>query len=287
MLGHKFAFFLGIELGLFPAFCGVVMDLCTLPLFSGTNFIGSRWRFACHAPFTFFLLHWFAGTICMFQLSRFVAVIRTVVRPGVIWFVRDPNDPDFQPLNEILTRTVLIQLRKLAVGTLMYTVMIVSVIGGFTIALYVLEATVGNIGYALSNGMLGGGLRVPEGVFRVLPLNWELRRESYDMAFDVVLFHAVYRIILSGLLHRALGMRLLSSWFVWSSIAFRVSEFMLGTKRQEEEDRDGGYLRVPNHDRVPVIPGLQMMVPAERGQGLFGRDGETEAEGIVSLSNPL
>jgi E3 ubiquitin-protein ligase DOA10 len=110
----------------------------------------------------------------MFQLSKFVAVIRTIVRPGVIWFVRDPNDPDFQPLNEILTRTVLLQMRKLAVGTIMYTVMIAGGIGGFTLSLYVLEATFGNMLYWKSSGW-GGGLRVPEGAFRVMPLNWELR----------------------------------------------------------------------------------------------------------------
>jgi hypothetical protein len=104
------------------------------------------------------------------------------------------------------------------------------------------------------------------------------------MAFDVILFHAVYRIIISALLHRTLAKRLLKSWFTWSSEQFRFSEFMLGRKRIEEEGdgveaaREYRQLRVPNHDRVQVIPGVRMMIPALRGMGLFGRPGETPEE---------
>jgi hypothetical protein len=101
------------------------------------------------------------------------------------------------------------------------------------------------------------------------------------MAFDVILFHAVYRIIISPLLHRTMAKRLLRVWFLWSSEQFRVSEFMLGRARVEEEDdkedsgRDYRHLRVPNHDRVQVIPGMKMMIP---GDVLFGREGETPEE---------
>jgi hypothetical protein len=42
--------------------------------------------------------------------------------------------------------------------------------------------------------------------------------------------------------------------------------------------RDKPYLRVPNHDRIELIPGQKVMIPMERGQPLFGRATETEDE---------
>lgn len=66
----------------------------------------------------------------MFQLASYVGSIRQIVRPGLMWFIRDPNDPEFQPLNEIISRPVLVQLRKLLIGTVMYAVIILGVFGG-------------------------------------------------------------------------------------------------------------------------------------------------------------
>jgi hypothetical protein len=40
--------------------------------------------------------------------------------------------------------------------------------------------------------------------------------------------------------------------------------------------REYRHLRVPNHDRVQVIPGVRMM--GIRGMALFGRPGETPEE---------
>lgn len=61
----------------------------------------------------------------MFNFSVFVSICRSVVRPGVMWFIRDPNDEGFHPVREILERPVLIQLRKLGTGALMYLTLII------------------------------------------------------------------------------------------------------------------------------------------------------------------
>ena len=65
----------------------------------------------------------------MFRFAVYISQIRQVLRNGVLWFVRDPNDPNFQPINEILNRPVLHQVRKLAVGVVMYSVMVLTGLG--------------------------------------------------------------------------------------------------------------------------------------------------------------
>ena len=41
-----------------------------------------------------------------------------------MWFVKDPADPTFQPIRDILERKTTQQLKKLGVSALMYTVFI-------------------------------------------------------------------------------------------------------------------------------------------------------------------
>ncbi|KAJ3244898.1 hypothetical protein HK104_008001, partial [Borealophlyctis nickersoniae] len=114
-MGFKFAFFITIELGLFPTFCGVLIDLCTLPMFGPTATVANRLAALEMYPWTWRFLHWLAGTTFMFQFALYVSTIRDIVRPGVLWFIRDPNDQRFHPMNDILERPFLLQLRKLAV----------------------------------------------------------------------------------------------------------------------------------------------------------------------------
>lgn len=47
-------------------------------------------------------LHWLAGMIFIFYLASFVMLLREVLRPGVLWFLRNLNDQNFHPINEVL-----------------------------------------------------------------------------------------------------------------------------------------------------------------------------------------
>ena len=65
----------------------------------------------------------------MYYFAVFVTLCRDTVRRGVLWFIRDPNDPQFHPIKEILERPVLTQLRKICASGVMYSAMIVFGIG--------------------------------------------------------------------------------------------------------------------------------------------------------------
>ena len=52
---------------------------------------------------TVMFLHWLAGMIFIFYLASFVMLLREILRPGVLWFLRNLNDQNFHPINEVGT----------------------------------------------------------------------------------------------------------------------------------------------------------------------------------------
>jgi E3 ubiquitin-protein ligase DOA10 len=80
-------------------------------------------------------LHWFFGTGFLFGVAVFVALCREVVRPGVIWFIRDPNDPQFHPIREMIERPTLPLLQKIVHSAMMYAGLIIAAVGSVVYSL--------------------------------------------------------------------------------------------------------------------------------------------------------
>ena len=53
------------------------------------------------APGTSMAIHWLVGMVYVFYFASFILLLREVLRPGVLWFLRDLNDPDFNPIQEV------------------------------------------------------------------------------------------------------------------------------------------------------------------------------------------
>jgi E3 ubiquitin-protein ligase MARCH6 len=58
------------------------------------------------------------------------------MRPGAMWFIKDPQDPHFQPVKDILERRTISQIQKLGLSALMYGIIIT---GGFGISSWCLR----------------------------------------------------------------------------------------------------------------------------------------------------
>lgn len=130
----KVVFFIVVELVIFPLACGVLLDGCTLPLFVDAT-MDTRWAFYQSNPYSSCFLHWFFGTGFLFSVAVFVALCREVVRPGVIWFIRDPNDPQFHPIREMIERPTLPLLQKIVHSAMMYAGLIVAAVGSVVYSL--------------------------------------------------------------------------------------------------------------------------------------------------------
>ncbi|KAI9098644.1 hypothetical protein DFS34DRAFT_618303 [Phlyctochytrium arcticum] len=221
LLAIKFSFLLTIELGIFPFFCGVLIDLCTLSVFGPRATVASRLKFQDSHRWTSGFLHWLAGTTFMFQFALYVSTIRKIVRPGVMWCIRDPNDPQFHPMNDILERPILLQLKKLAVGTLQYAIMVLGGVGGTIGIISCWDWLAGNAGPA-----------------KIFPLQWDLSIPISEFPLDLLVFHFIIPWTIATVKPKKLLAKLLEIWFRWAAHRLRLSSFMFGGNHKDEESDD-------------------------------------------------
>ncbi|KAI9145609.1 hypothetical protein BKA69DRAFT_1048615 [Paraphysoderma sedebokerense] len=299
-ISAKVTFFILLELALFPTYCGILLDLVTLPLFKSAT-VFSRWIFHKQFPIVSFFLHWFAGTVFMFHFALFVSLCRSMLRSGVLWFVRDPSDPNFQPMKEIKERPVKSQLKKLFASFVMYTVIVASFFGG---AIWGLHLTTNNI-LPLQLNFSGFG--------HIRPV---------DLLAAQILFPIAIKFCQPGIVFKAV----LLLWFQLCGRVLRLTSFLFGGRHTLEEGyfstmpkqisslfrrfrspfqvpkpladinvtvfqnphlteptfptdhefiRDGQVMRVPGFDSLKFTPGRQMFFPVDRFGNILQNSAET------------
>lgn len=86
----KVILIIGIEMLVFPLYCGLLLDIGLLPLFENTT-IMSRVMFTVNYPLTSIFVHWFVGTGYMFHFALFVSMCRKIMRKGVLCKFRPPT----------------------------------------------------------------------------------------------------------------------------------------------------------------------------------------------------
>ncbi|MEQ2242595.1 E3 ubiquitin-protein ligase marchf6 [Ilyodon furcidens] len=99
-----------MEIGLFPLICGWWLDVCSLEMFDAT--LKDREQSFDSAPGTTMFLHWLVGMVYVFYFASFILLLREVLRPGVLWFLRNLNDPDFNPVQEMIHLPIYRHLRR-------------------------------------------------------------------------------------------------------------------------------------------------------------------------------
>eukprot|EP00698_Gefionella_okellyi_P007019 TRINITY_DN1708_c0_g1_i1.p1 TRINITY_DN1708_c0_g1~~TRINITY_DN1708_c0_g1_i1.p1 ORF type:complete len:1082 (-),score=236.10 TRINITY_DN1708_c0_g1_i1:1477-4722(-) len=110
MLGMvRVAVLLVMEIVVFPVCCGAWMALCAEPA-TQMNFDAMFAAWTQH-PITFTVLAWIAGMVFMLGFALLLSTVRKLVRPGMMWFVRDPDDPTFSLIREMLEKPGLSLLR--------------------------------------------------------------------------------------------------------------------------------------------------------------------------------
>ncbi|KAF9100105.1 hypothetical protein BGX23_006069 [Mortierella sp. AD031] len=272
----RIAFFVAMEMLVFPLFCGVAIGISTLPVFQGAT-ISTRIAFYKYSPYWSILMHWLVGTAFMFNISLFVSVCRTVARPGVMWFIRDPNDQGFHPIREILERPFLWQLRKLGSGALTYLALILL---GITLTIQFVKVAFKG----------------------VLPLRWPVDEPISDLPIDLLLFHLVVPLTFRWLDPTNRAKNLFSAWWRQLSRWLRLSSFMYTTDNQRFYEEEGHVVYRTWKAWLlryrPPIPGLDQDEDDTVGSGeeldidapvLFVRDGGLyrvpNTDGIVQLKD--
>lgn len=107
-----------VEIGILPLVCGWWLDICSLQMFDAT--LKDRESSFRLAPGTSIFIHWLVGMVYVYYFASFVLLLREILRPGVLWFLRNLNDPDFSPIQEMIHLPVLKHIRRLLLSAVIF-----------------------------------------------------------------------------------------------------------------------------------------------------------------------
>lgn len=107
-----------VEVGVLPLVCGWWLDICSLNMFDAT--LKDRETSFRQAPGTSLFIHWLVGMVYVYYFASFVLLLREVLRPGVLWFLRNLNDPDFSPIQEMIHMSVALHVRRLLMSAVIF-----------------------------------------------------------------------------------------------------------------------------------------------------------------------
>jgi E3 ubiquitin-protein ligase MARCH6 len=309
----KVVAFVATEIIAFPSMCGLILSFVTIPIFDTS--ITGRLAYYSRSGFSGFFLTWLSGTLWMFMFSVVIDVscslptafkrntdvdyfpqaFRKIVRPGVLFWVRDPDSVDFHPVREIIERKATVQARKIAISGLLYGAIIVSTCGA---GVLVLRLAVGKIRWTYQFVLVSSFFSADahfDPAFR--PLS--------TIPIDLLVFRFVIPFVLHHLEPRSRMRVLFEQWVHFAAGKLRFTSFIFGKRAPAEERsrrrfwskwwskevamvdtvvengveyaKDGGFARVPAFDgvRVPQKKKRKMVIRVQEDGTPF--DGDVEA----------
>ncbi|KAI9670030.1 MAG: hypothetical protein M1817_004510 [Caeruleum heppii] len=265
----KVILIISIEMIAFPLYCGLLLDVALLPLFEHAT-LASRLQFTAESPYTSVFVHWFIGTCYMFHFALFVSMCRRIMRPGVLYFIRDPDDPTFHPVRDVLERNVATQLRKITFSAIVYGALVI--------------VCLGSVVWGLAISFEG-----------VLPIHWSSNEPVLEFPVDLLVYNFLMPLAIR-FAKPADGLHAMYTWwFRKCARQLRLTWFLFGERREDEEGHrvkrnwagklprkvtglralarpsddapsfenssdisfkhDGRYVRVPNSDQVRIPKG--------------------------------
>lgn len=116
--GAKLMLLLVIELGAFPLAAGLWLDVCALPL-TATS-LGQRGELLAKTPLIAGFMHWVLGVGFLLGFTFLMCVVREVLRPGALPFLKDPTNPERNPVKEMLEEPLLRHLGRVVLTWIAY-----------------------------------------------------------------------------------------------------------------------------------------------------------------------
>lgn len=73
-----------------------------------------------NAPGTSMFVHWIIGLTYVFYFASFILLLKDILRPKLLWFLEFINDPDFNPIQEMIHISVISHTRKFFVSLVLF-----------------------------------------------------------------------------------------------------------------------------------------------------------------------
>ena len=233
-----------IEMIVFPLYCGLLLDVALLPLFDKSSIV-SRLTFTADYPSTSLFVHWFAGTCYMFHFALFVSMCRKIMRSGVLYFIRDPDDPSFHPVRDVLERSVSTQLRKILFSALVYGALVIVCLG----------AVVWGLSSLFSS---------------VFPIHWSSNEPVLEFPVDLLVFNFLMPLVIK-MFKPSVGLQnMYKWWFRRCARLLRLTHFLFGERMEEEEGRHTWLYSKPRDNEGSIDANEKPQNPKKHA---FIRDG--------------
>ncbi|XP_033848901.1 E3 ubiquitin-protein ligase MARCHF6-like isoform X1 [Acipenser ruthenus] len=220
-----------VEIGVFPLICGWWLDICSLEMFDAS--LKDRELSFQSAPGTTMFLHWLVGMVYVFYFASFILLLREVLRPGVLWFLRNLNDPDFNPVQEMIHLPIYRHLRRF----------ILSVVVFGSIVLLMLWLPIRIIKHILPD---------------FLPYNVMLYSDApvSELSLELLLLQVVLPALLEQGHTRQWMKGLVRAWTVTTGYLLDLHSYLLGN--QEENDNNANQQannnqQARNNNAIPVV----------------------------------
>ncbi|RNA37476.1 E3 ubiquitin- ligase MARCH6 [Brachionus plicatilis] len=232
----KVALLVIFEICVFPFICGVWIDICSLKLFNTT--INDRLSSFENSPGTSVFIHWLVGMMYVFYFATFVFLLREVLRSGLLWFLRNLNDPDFNPVQEMIQLPVFRHIRRFLTSVTLF---------GFSVVLLLL-IPVKIIGYFQANFSK-----------KILPYNVSSSSEtlSTELSIELIWLHAALPALLEQNHIRSWAKNMIKIWALAVAWLLDLKSYLLGDQ-QNADDVNNANNQANNN-----------LVPAQIGQNPF------------------
>lgn len=213
---------------------------------------------------------------------------------GFTDFIRDPDDPTFHPVRDVLERNITTQLRKIAFSAMVYGALVIVCLGG----------VVWGIFYAFDG---------------VLPVHWSASAPVLEFPVDLLFYNFVMPLAIKSI-KPSDGLHNLYDWWFHRCARFlRLTNFFFGDRQPDEEGhhvrqswwdvlrgkkgdpqdpvtsgeqqtgldafflRDGRFVRAPSSDQVRIPKGSQVFLQVTEDNKRV--DGAPDSDGGLHGSN--
>ncbi|CAN1854489.1 Probable E3 ubiquitin ligase SUD1 [Linum perenne] len=233
----KVAFLLVIELGVFPLMCGWWLDVCTIRMFGKS--MSQRIQFFSASPLASSLIHWVVGIVYMLQISIFVSLLRGVLRRGVLYFLRDPADPNYNPFRDLIDDPVHKHARRVLLSVVVY--------GSLIVLLVFLPVKL--------------TMRMAPSIF---PLDISVSDPFTEIPADMLLFQICIPFAVEHFKLRTTIKSLLRYWFTAVGWALGLTYYLLPRSDDENGAQENGNVEPVRQDQLQVVQlgGHDRAVPA-------------------------
>lgn len=216
------------EFGIFPLGCGWWLDLCTLEILGGS--LQSRMSYCRDSPWTCTGGHWILGIIYMVHISLFISLLREVVKPQLLWFLRNPDDPEFHPFRELVEKPLSRHARRMCISVIIYVPLILALV------------------YAPAQLCL-----------KLLPNVFPFRSEDFshiliDLPFGNLLVGPLIRLLYFGRPGISLH-KVVAAWIKLVSSALGITHLVVKDERDGNNGANGNIRN--NEDEIPNVEGLE------------------------------